>query len=157
MQVPSLIDNLKAELQTDSFLEGCFDNEKRNSRIGQATDTRYQRMQTHTSNTHTRKFRVRCSVYGKVSRREDKSSKWLQPASLPKKTIIWCCFANGIDTAMLEWEEKASKRRITVWIWISFWLLLFLTSASFDVWIRVQSSSPCSCSDLSIPSVRRLK
>ena len=84
---------------------------------GRATDTRYQRLHSHTSNTHmhTQQFSVRCSIYGKVSRREDKSSKWLHPASLPIKTIIWCSFADGVKAATLESEEKANKRRRTLW------------------------------------------
>ena len=54
---------------------------------------------------------MRCSIHGKVSRREDKSSKWLHPASLPIEAIIWCCFAAGVDAAMLESEEKAHKKK----------------------------------------------
>ena len=75
----------------------------------------YQRLYSHTSKTHTEQLSARCSLYGKVSRREDKSSKWLHPASLPIKTVIWCCFAAGADAATLESEEKANKRRGTFW------------------------------------------
>ena len=59
--------------------------------------------------THKLQLSARCSVYGEVSRREDKSSKWLQPASLPKKTIIWCCFAAGVDTAMYQGQQKKNN------------------------------------------------
>ena len=45
-----------------------------------------------------------------VSIREDKSSKWLEPTSLPKKTIIWFCFAAYVDTAMLEREKGQQKK-----------------------------------------------
>ena len=30
------------------------------------------------------------------------------------KTIIWCCFAAGVDAVMLRSEEKANKRRRTI-------------------------------------------
>ena len=70
---------------------------------------------TRTLATHVHSSRARCSIYGKASTREDKSSKWLHPASPPIKTIIWCCFAAGVDAVMLRSEEKANKRRRTVW------------------------------------------
>ena len=57
---------------------------------------------------------ARCSVYGKVSRRKSNTLKWLHPASLPMKTIIWCCFAARVDVAMLESEEielKGKKKK----------------------------------------------
>ena len=44
-----------------------------------------------------------------ISRRENKSSKWLHPASLPIETIICWCFAVGVDAATLESEEKPTK------------------------------------------------
>ena len=79
---------------------------------GRATGTRCQRLHSHTSNTRTyTKFSARCSIYGKVSRRKDKSSKRLHPASLPIKTIIWWCLAAGVDAAMLKSEEQAHKKR----------------------------------------------
>ena len=53
---------------------------------------------------------MRCSIYGKASTREDKSSEWLHPASPPIKTIIWWCFAAGVDAVMLRSEEKANKK-----------------------------------------------
>ena len=85
-------------------------------RAGRTTDTRYQyqRLYLHTSNIRTQQFSARCSIYGKELTREDKSSKWLHPASPPIKTIIWWCFAAGVDAVMLRSEEKANKRR-TVW------------------------------------------
>ena len=52
---------------------------------------------------------MRCSIFGKVSRRDCKTLKSLLPASFPMKTRIWCCFAAGVDVAMLESEEKATK------------------------------------------------
>ena len=65
---------------------------------------------TRTLATHTQLFSVRCSIYGKVSRRDGRSSEWLHPVSLPMKTIIWCCFAADVDVAMLGSEEEAGKR-----------------------------------------------
>ena len=59
---------------------------------------------------HSSSARAVPYIYGKVSRREDKSSKWLHPASLPIKTIIWYCFAAGVDAAMLKSEEKVQKK-----------------------------------------------
>ena len=44
---------------------------------GRATDTRYQRLCSYTSNTRTQQFSARYSLYGKTSTREDKSSKWV--------------------------------------------------------------------------------
>ena len=81
---------------------------------GRATDTRYQRLYSHTNNIRTQQFSARCSIYGKASTREDKLSKWLHPASPPIKTITWWCFAAGVDAVKLRSEEKANKRR-TVW------------------------------------------
>ena len=46
---------------------------------GRATDTRYQRLHSHTSNTlatQAQQFSVRCSIYDKVSRREDSEPVW---------------------------------------------------------------------------------
>ena len=86
-------------------------------RAGRTTDTRYQyqRLYLHTSNIRTQQFSARCSIYGKASTREDKSSKWLHPASHPIKTKTRCCFAAGVDAAMSRSEEKANKRRRKVW------------------------------------------
>ena len=86
-------------------------------KAGRATDTRHQRLHSHASNTHThtQQFGARCAIYGKVLRREDKSSKWLHPASLPNETIIWWCFAAGVNVATLESEEKANERIRTFW------------------------------------------
>ena len=66
----------------------------------------------HYKHTHTELFSMRCSIYCKVERRENKSSEWLHPASPPIETIIWCCFAAGVDAAMLESEEKAQKEEV---------------------------------------------
>ena len=41
--------------------------------------------------------------------------------------------AAGVDVAMLESEEKARKRRRTVWSWISFKTSSSLRWAIFDV------------------------
>ena len=79
-----------------------------------ATDTRYRRLYSHTSDTRTQQFSARCSIYGKASTREDKSSKWLHPASPPIKTMIWWCFAADVDKVMFRGKEKASNRRRTV-------------------------------------------
>ena len=76
-----------------------------------ATDTRYRRLYSHTSDTLTQQFSARCSIYGKASTREDKSSKWLHPMSSPIKTIIWCCFAAGVDAVMLRSEEKVRQKK----------------------------------------------
>ena len=82
---------------------------------GRAEDTRYQRLYSHTSSTLTQQFSARCSIYGKASTREDKSSNWLHSASPPIKTIIWWCFAAGVDAVMFRSENiKANKRRGTV-------------------------------------------
>ena len=70
---------------------------------------------TRTLATYTRQLNVRCAILGKLSRHESKSSKRLHPASLPMKTTIWCCFAAGVDVAMLESEVKACERRVMVW------------------------------------------
>ena len=80
------------------------DKRLRNVSAAAATDTCNKRLHTHTSNTHKEQFSMRCSIHGKVSRREDKSSKWLHPASPPMKTITLCYFAAGVDAAMLEIE-----------------------------------------------------
>ena len=82
---------------------------------GRATDTRYQRLYSNNSNTRTQQFSARCSIYGTASTREDKAPKWLQTASSPIKTIIWCCFAAGVDAVMLRSKENANKRRRMVW------------------------------------------
>ena len=83
-----------------------------------APNTLYQRLYSHTSHTRTQQFiaqfSARCSIYGKTSTCEDKSSIWLHPATPPIKTIIWFCFAAGVDAAVLESGEKANKRRSTV-------------------------------------------
>ena len=44
-------------------------------------------------------------------RREDKASKWLHTASPPIKTIIWCCFAAGVDAVMLRVEERRKDQQ----------------------------------------------
>ena len=108
----------------------------------------------HEQHTHSSSA---CSVpyYGKVLRREGKSWKWLHQASLPMRTIIWCYFAAGVHVAMLEGEEKAHKRRRTILSWISFNISSSLRSALFDILSWGLSSSPCSCSNWSKPSVRR--
>ena len=124
---------------------------------GRATDTHYQRLYLHTSNTRTQQFSARYSIYGKASTHKDKLSEWLQPASPLTKTIIWCCFAAGVDAVMLKSEGKANKRRRTVWSLISIKLTSSLRSVSFDVLTWGWSSSPCSRSDWSIPSVRHQK
>ena len=80
---------------------------------GRATDTRYQRLYSHASNKRTQQFSARCSMYSKASTREDKSSKWLHPASLPIKTIIWCCFAAGVDAVTQNgcfWNSKQKEK-----------------------------------------------
>ena len=69
----------------------------------------------HKQHTRTKQFSARCSIYGKASRREDKSSTWLHPPSLPIETIVWWCFAAGVNAATLESEEKANKRIRTFW------------------------------------------
>ena len=98
---------------------------------GRATDTCYQRLRSHTSNTHS------------SSENRQNGSKWLHPASLSMKTIICKCFAAGIDVAMLKSEEKkVGKRRRTVWSWISFKISSLLRSVIFDGSIQGRSSSP---------------
>ena len=82
---------------------------------GRAEDTRYQRLYSHTSSTLTQQFSARCSIYGKALTQEDKLSKWLHPASPPSKTIIWCCFAAGVDAVAFRSEQKANKMRRTGW------------------------------------------
>ena len=109
---------------------------------GRVTDTCYQRLHSHTGNKRTQQFRACCSIYGKVSRRKDKWSKWLHPASLLIKTIVWRCLAAGVDAAVLESKEKANKRRRKAWSWISLKLLFSLRSASFDVSTWGRSSPP---------------
>ena len=55
-----------------------------------------------------------CAVpynYGKVSRREDKSVKWLHPASRPMEKIIWCSFAAGVDVEENVHKKKKKKRK----------------------------------------------
>ena len=42
--------------------------------VGRATYTRYQRLYSHTSNTHTHQLSARCSIYGKASTREEKAN-----------------------------------------------------------------------------------
>ena len=66
---------------------------------GRATETCYQRLHSHTSNKHTQRFDMCCSIDGKITRRKGNSSKWLH---LSVKTIIWCCFAADVNVAMLE-------------------------------------------------------
>ena len=120
---------------------------------GRETNTRFQRLYSHICNTGTQQFSARCFIYSKTSTREDKSSKWLHPASPP--TIICWCFAAGVDAVMLRSEVKANKRR-TVWSWISFKLTSSLRSASLMFRHEAGVAPLCSCSDWSTP-VRRQK
>ena len=59
----------------------------------------------------TQQFSARCSINGKESTREDKSSKCPHAASSPSKTIIWWCFAAGVDAVMLRSEEKGQQKK----------------------------------------------
>ena len=57
---------------------------------GRATDTRYQRLYSHTSNTCTQQFGMHCSIYGKASTREDKLSsveEWRKGQQKKKKGL----------------------------------------------------------------------
>ena len=72
--------------------------------------------QIHTTNlcirTQATHAAVPCVPFhlGKVSRCEGKLSTFLHPASLPmKKMIILCCFAAGVDIAMLEMKKRPMK------------------------------------------------
>ena len=53
---------------------------------------------------------VSADVKPSVSYARANLQKWLHPASLPMKTIVWCCFAAGVGVAMLVSEETARKR-----------------------------------------------
>ena len=53
---------------------------------GRATDTRYQRLYSHTSNTYSAVQRVLVH-------------------------ILWCCFAAGVDAVMLRSEEKVRQKK----------------------------------------------
>ena len=70
---------------------------------------------TRTLATRTQQFSACWSIYGKSSTREDKSSKWLHPANPPIMTILWCCFAAGVDAGLLRSVRKGQQKRRTVW------------------------------------------
>ena len=71
---------------------------------------------TRTLATHTQQFGVRCSMYDRVSNREGKMSKWLHPASSPRRTSFWwlvvvAVVVAGVDVLMLESGERARKKK----------------------------------------------
>ena len=85
-------------------------------------------MHLHTSNREREREREReralqralFHVYGKVSKREGKSSKWLHRVRSSDGNDHWCYFTAGIDVAMLETVEKCTKEEVRFGGWISF-------------------------------------
>ena len=70
---------------------------------GRVTDAFYQHPNSHNNNTHTAVQHAQFHIWQSLKTR-GQSSKWLHPASIQTKTIIWCCV---LLVLMLHcWREK---------------------------------------------------